>query len=173
MYKIWFIDDEPAFRRDVKDCFNLKSEYGIYDNSIMMRIISTGIDGMQAKESITTVVIDDIPDLIFVDLRYPIDITNNETDIKKLHGVSVLKSLTGDIRYKNTMIVIFSQVSLSEDEKQYLIDLLGFENRKSQFLQKTHFGMDSISINKIAGMKIDKSCQNLRKIIDLLSKNIQ
>lgn len=173
MFTIWFIDDDENFMDTVKECLKISKDkdYGVFDGRIAIHFKDPHIDGQGIIDTITyqSHSIADIPDLIFLDLRYPVDKKNNVIDVMSLSGIKILKAIAQNEIFNSTNVCIFSEVPLDETAKENIKKMLNFSERKQLFIDKHKMKLSSndIEINKLK-YYLSKNCNSLQKIIDSL-----
>jgi CheY-like chemotaxis protein len=170
--KIWFIDDEGHVRTSIRECFGLKREYAEFKDDIFIKVLNSGKDGELAYKNLVKVSnTEEMPDVIFCDLRFHGE--NAIADPFRLGGVKLMKRIAELEAYKNTLILVFSQLTLSDEDKSNIQKLIGYGERVDSFINKVDLGFDSISLNKISNIKISKECDVLHAVVDLIAKKIR
>ena len=169
---LWFIDDDAHLRQEIKDCFDIKSESAIYTNQhgkeFKISTINPGIYGNWAIDKINSIGPENgilIPDLIFLDLRYPIDKSNNETDVLKLHGMKVLEEILKNEYMKDTCVIIFSVYYIDAPTKTNILNKSKIKEREIRFAEKQKLKYDDTSL---ADISVKKNCSSLKHFIDKL-----
>ena len=173
--KIWFIDDEAHLRQTVKECFSLTGEAGWIRENIYLRVVNSGEKGILAIEDIKNKKDDknNIPDILFCDLRLSKEeesLINNPT---KLSGIKVLEEIEKIDEYNDTLLFVFTQVDLSEKDRKNIKKKLSYSQRKTNFFEKKKFKLDTASLDKIEDVKIEKTCEYLNSLIDFLNEKIK
>jgi len=172
--KIWFIDDEAHLRQTIKECFNISSEAGWYQDKVYIRVVNSGEKGKYALSDIKSKKDnkDNIPDIIFCDLRLS-KIEESTIDIpSKLSGVSLLEEIAKIKEYDNTLLFVFTQVDLSDADRSDILKKLSYSQRKAKFIDKTKINLDSANLDKIEDVKIEKTCEYLHALVNFLTKKI-
>jgi len=172
---IWFIDDEGQLREDIKECFDIEKEYGEFEDNIFIKVVNSGKDGGHAYDLLSRMKTNEDlkPDVIFCDLRFSDENAKDTTNVLELGGVQLMKKISKLPEYENTLILTFTQMALSDNEKTDIQTVLKHGQRVSAFLNKTTFGFDSIQLNEIENIRINKNCDSLRSIIKVISNKIR
>ena len=156
--KIWFIDDEAKLRQAIKDCFNLTGEAGWVKKNVYLRVLNSGEKGKIALDDLKSNRYnkDKVPDIIFCDLRLSKVEEKTIDNPSQLSGVKLLEEIAKLKEYDSTMLFVFTQVDLSDADRSNILKKLSFSNRKAKFLEKTKLKLDSLSLDKIADIKVEK-----------------
>jgi len=167
---VWFIDDDAHLRQAIKNCFNIKQETGIYTNKnnkeFKISTLNPGIHGVAAIKKVNDTGPNNgilIPDLILLDLRYPIDRKNKETDVLKLHGIKVLEEILKNEYMNNTCVIIFSEFYIDAVTKTAIINKSKIKERETRFIEKQKLKYDDSSL---IDATIKKNCQSVKYFID-------
>lgn len=173
--KIWFIDDEAQLRQTVKDCFGLTNEAGWVKENIYLRVLNSGEKGTIALNDLRSNRYnkDSIPDIIFCDLRLSKVKEETIDNPSQLSGVKLLEEIAKLKEYDSTLLFVFTQVDLSDTDRSNILRKLSFSNRKAKFLEKTELKLDSLSLDKIEDVKVEKTCEYLHTLINYLSSKIK
>lgn len=181
MLEIWFIDDDENFMEAMKRCLKIPTDkdYGIYNGRIAVHFKDPGIDGSSIINSINNAThqTSSVPDIIFLDLRYPLDKRNAITadndsiiDPLGLSGIKILKAINDNNIYNACFPIIFSEVSLNETNKQNIISKFGYISRSLKFIEKnSNLSELSLQINGIDQYIATKNCDSLKVIINKLT----
>jgi len=184
MLTIWFIDDNENFMEAMKKCLGIdvEKEYGIFNNRIRINFLDPDIDGTNIIKTIEQAGHDTsiIPDIIFLDLRYPVDKRNvmnidenNEIiDPLKLSGINILNALKENECFDACFPIIFSEVSLNETNKNEIKTLFNYNSRELLFMKK-HNNLSDIrlQINGLDRYVATKNCDSLKKIISKMDQS--
>ena len=167
---VWFIDDHAHLRQEIKQCFDIKQESAIYTNDksqeFKISVINPGIDGREAIDLVHKTGHDNgylVPDLILLDLRYPIDKQNNELNILELHGIKVMEEILKNEYMKNSCVVIFSEYFIDAPTKTIIIQKSKLKERETRFIEKQKIQYDSKSLSDV---NIKKNCQSIKHFIN-------
>jgi CheY-like chemotaxis protein len=169
---IWFIDDEGQQRQDVKDCFDLEQEFGEFEDNIFIKVVNSGQDGKLAFDSLSRMKnsTGHKPDIIFCDLRFSDENIEEISSVLDLGGVKLMQKISKLPEYEETLILTFTQMPLSDDDKTKIQNVLKHGKRVGHFIDKVAIGFDSIQLNEIENIRINKSCDNLRGIVKKISE---
>lgn len=179
MLEVWFIDDDENFIEAMKRCLKIKSDddSGIFNNRIRVSFKDPGIDGSGIVNSINNAAHDtaSIPDVIFLDLRYPIDkrnaLADNNTvmDPLSLSGIKILKAIFENNTYDACFPIIFSEVSLNETNKDDIKKKFNYVTRTVKFIEKNPILSEiNLQINGVDEYIATKNCDSLKVIIQRL-----
>lgn len=171
--KIWFIDDEGHLRETIKKCFGITSEGGTFNENIYIRVINGSDKGKYALADIKTNQYkeDIIPNIIFCDLRLSKIEESEVTSPSQLSGVKLLEEIADIKAYDSTLLFVFSQLDLSDSDKSSILKRLSYSQRKAFFVEKTKLHFDSVSLDKIEDVKVEKNCEALHSFISYFSDN--
>lgn len=105
--KILFIEDENLLRSLFSELFVLDKEYSYEILSAMD--LKSGLESLKTNK----------PDVVILDLILPYDksIASAKEDLSEKMGLAFLKEVKGADEYKNTPIIIFSNLSDDETKK--------------------------------------------------------
>lgn len=173
--KVWFIDDEGHLRETIKKCFKLTSEAGTFNDNIYIRVINGSEKGKYALNDIkrNKTQTENIPDIIFCDLRLSKTDESDITSPSELSGVKLLEEIASLKEYDKTLLFVFSQIDLSDADKSVILKKLSFSNRKALFLEKTNLYLDEVSLDKIEDVRIEKNCEALHSYMTYFSEKLK
>jgi len=184
MFNVWFIDDDENFIDAMKRCLgiDIDANEGIFNQRIRVKFLDPGIDGSSiiniinnAKHKSSSIA----PDVIFLDLRYPIDkrramtVTSNSTiDPLKLSGIKVLEAISKNDIFDSCYPIIFSEVSLNQTNKDEIINNYNYRERSMRFIEKNPMLHDiTLDIDGVNSYIATKNCDSMKTMIKIFEKN--
>ncbi len=172
--KIWFIDDDGRLRDDIKECFDISTEYGEFEDNIYIKVLNSGTDGKNAYNTLVRFKNDaeTRPDLIFCDLRFS-DEKIEDISIHELGGVQLMKKISDIPEYSDTLILTFTEMPLSGTDRTNIQKILKHGKRVDSFIDKVDIGFKSVQLNEIDNIKISKSCDTLKALIKRIESKLR
>ncbi len=169
MTTIWFIDDNELFLEAMKKCLKIDANknYGVFENKISVNFFDPGIDGLNIIEIINNARRDfSTPDVIFLDLRYPVDKRSGETNPMKLSGIKILDAMKQNSLFDSSYPVIFSEVALNEHHINEIKEKYNYSARNVKFIEKNPLLHEiQLKINGIDSYIATKNCDSMKEIM--------